>query len=136
MIWFERNPRKKGLTVNLIPLINVIFLILIFFMVAGTVDQKDTLKITPPKAQSGQESKVAKQLTIFVDADGQLAINEQFVEKNNLAATLSVHLRDEPKQSVTIKSDSELPATTLLWLLNILEQNGAKKVTLTTLGTE
>lgn len=131
MIDLDKPHRPSG-QISLIPLINVIFLMLIFFMVAGTIDRPDTLKVTPPEAESGTERAESKPLTIYISQDERLAINQDLVLKPDFKASLASYLQEDQKQPITIKSDSQLPASTLLWLLESIEAAGGTNVTLTT----
>ncbi|MDD3610188.1 MAG: biopolymer transporter ExbD [Halothiobacillaceae bacterium] len=66
--------RREELDLNLIPLIDVVFMLLIFFMVTTTFERETTLNIDLPVA--GAEAKAPpRSLTLEIDRDGQYALN-------------------------------------------------------------
>lgn len=130
MIEFERHG-KSIQDVNLIPLINVIFLLLIFFMVSGTVEQMDTFEVDIPESESGLEQN-AEPTTLFIDVDGKMALNNNFVSKDDLPTIISTVLQDDPNSVITIKADSKLKAQKIIWIMNTLNEAGAKNISLVT----
>lgn len=70
----KRNPEELDL--NLTPLIDVVFLLLIFFMVTTTFDKETQLKIELPEA-SGEQKKAEKPLDISIDAQGRFFVNQK-----------------------------------------------------------
>jgi biopolymer transport protein ExbD len=128
---FFQPPVKKKIEVNLIPLINVIFLLLIFFMVAGTVERIDIFEVELPMAENGGE-KVHTPAVIYLGADGEMAINNDYVQKKDFKTIISTVFINENQKKVTIKSDNKVPAERLLWVMQQVEDAGAEDVLLVT----
>lgn len=77
-----RKPKKqsKGLDerVNLIPMINLIFLLLIFFLLTGAIGKKDSKLIERPKSNFGVEQNVDKKSMIFlIDKENQIYFDDE-----------------------------------------------------------
>ena len=104
---------------RLIPLINVVFLLLAFFIIAGTFRAADTLVIEPPVAETGgtldPESK-----TLFMGRDGKLALDNQIVSADQAVERLSAWLARDPDGEVHIKADAKVTARDILPLLRQL----------------
>lgn len=71
--------------IDLTPLMDVMFIILIFFMVAATFELNRTIKLSLPKSLSG-ESKISKdKLIIEVGADGEISLNGEIIRLSQLS---------------------------------------------------
>ena len=71
-----KSQQKDELELNLTPLIDVVFLLLIFFMVTTTFDRETQLKIELPQA-SGEHKKATEMLEISIDQKSKLYINQK-----------------------------------------------------------
>ncbi len=68
----EEQPRKQFET--LVPLINVVFLLLIFFMVSTTFDDKTQLSITLPEADGAPQAQVDDQVEVTITSTGDYLV--------------------------------------------------------------
>jgi biopolymer transport protein ExbD len=127
---FQRPHRKKH-QVSVIPLINVIFLLLMFFIVAGTIEVVDTLDVALPMANSGV-SKPPVNAVIYLGRDGNVAINSDLVSKKDLKTIIKTLFIENPEQKISIKSDAGVPAQTLVMIMNLIEESGGTDVSLVT----
>ena len=121
---------------HLIPLINVVFLMLIFFMVIGQIAPSDRFQVTAPTSRS-QQPIDGNGITIFVTQNGSLAVNETEVTLETLIPTLLVSLDAAGRQQgdaaeIHIKADAALTTGQLTPLLERLRDNGKSKVRLMT----
>jgi len=67
--------RKEPVDVNLTPLIDVVFLLLIFFMVSTTFTKETRLTLQLPEAKSNAVEQLSSMIEVVVSADGEYAIN-------------------------------------------------------------
>lgn len=88
--------------INLTPLIDVVFLLLIFFMVTTTFDQRSELKLNLPEASAEPQKAPDKLIELAIDTEGRYYVNGRALV-NNQAQTLIVALRK------TIEGHEELP---------------------------
>jgi biopolymer transport protein ExbD len=73
-----RTRRRRAPEINLTSLIDVVFLLLIFFMVSTTFDRIGHLKLELPKSDAtAQEEKKPDRITVAVDAQGHYYVNDQ-----------------------------------------------------------
>lgn len=126
-----RRTERKHMEVSLIPLINVIFLLLVFFMVAGKVEGIDIIEVNPPESVK-PDTKFADKATVYLASDGRMAVNNDFVSEKDLKTIISTLFIENPKQKVTIKSDAGVPAGKLVSVMNIIEENGGEDISLIT----
>ena len=119
---------------NLIPLINVVFLMLIFFMVAGQIQRSDVAKVQPPASLSDVR-QVEEGITLIVTADGMLYLDNQSVDEAVLAtALLSVFSQSANPEAfvVLVKVDADLPVDVLQTVLQQVKATGVVRVSLAT----
>ncbi|MES9871436.1 MAG: biopolymer transporter ExbD [Sedimenticola sp.] len=80
-----RPHRKESPELNITPLIDVVFLLLIFFMVSTTFDRESRIKVELPEAATQDEkNQDEKQLDIVVDAKGRYYVNQKEVVNTEL----------------------------------------------------
>ena len=71
------NPSKRDLTINLTPLIDVVFLLLIFFMVSTSFTRETQIELELPKATGEPLDIKPEMVEISVDASGNFYVNQQ-----------------------------------------------------------
>ncbi|MBW6452470.1 MAG: biopolymer transporter ExbD, partial [Methyloprofundus sp.] len=80
-----RNKKNNPLEVSLTPMIDVVFLLLIFFMVTTTFSKETSIKIQLPQAE-GQEVEQHKQVVLLmIDKSGQFFIDGRALQDKSLA---------------------------------------------------
>ncbi|UTW10079.1 ExbD/TolR family protein [Marinobacterium rhizophilum] len=128
-------PRSTGRDDNLIPLINVVFLMLIFFMVAGTISRSDTIAINPPASQSELKSLEQAPIIILLSSAGDLYMDDMELESEQLKTSIASALdnsQDPQALSVLLKVDATTPVDILLQTLSQIKAAGMLKVSLAT----
>jgi len=121
--------KVKRLEVNLIPLINVIFLLLIFFLVAGTNVKPDVMNIDVPEAKTSQKMDNTE-IVILLSYKGDLFLNNKKMPENRFGTILKRILITDPHQPIIIKADAELKAEKLLKLLRIISNAGGTNISI------
>lgn len=122
-------PKSPETGENLIPLINVIFLLLIFFMLAGQMALPSPFPVQPPAARLGTEPDGEPKLLIA--ADGRLALNGEPVTLDALPARLKEAGVDGDRP-LRVKADGALSSERLLTVGRRLREAGVERVTLIT----
>ena len=99
---FRRKPRET-VDINLASLIDVVFILLLFFVVTTTFTRETQLRVDLPQAVSGAPSddQNAKQLDVAISADGVFSVNNQILPKNDLA-TLMEAMQKESEGDTTL----------------------------------
>ncbi|MDX1320076.1 MAG: biopolymer transporter ExbD [Oceanospirillum sp.] len=101
---FQRR-QSEPVSLNLTPLIDVVFLLLIFFMVSTTFDQSSELDLQLPEAANGQSAEKPAPLRLEVPETGPIFMNGKPVE--NLASALQLFLKEHksPERVVVIADE-------------------------------
>ena len=133
LIPIRRAPGNQ-LDDNMIPLINIVFLMLIFFLIAGQLTSSDFIKIQPPTSQQ-QSALQEHDAVLLVSSRGQLAFNDRLLEADALTDLLKQAISETNNAQsfkLLIKTDATVPANKLTELLKKVRAAGILRVTLAT----
>jgi biopolymer transport protein ExbD len=126
-----RSRRRRAHELNLTPLIDVVFLLLLFFMVSATFEKYGRLQVELPQAQPNSEEKQPDRILVTVDTDGQLFVNDQELVNTDVE-TLKRALvgaagerRDLP---VVISADGRAPHQAVVTVMDASSQIGLAHV--------
>ena len=133
---FRKDSNTGDVEVNLTPLIDVVFLLLIFFMVSTTFDKEAQIEIKLPEADSAEvRDKDPEIISIGVDATGKYYVNNEELLRSD-ADTLKKMLfkvsggkKDLP---VIISADGKSPHQSVITVLDVASQLGMSKMTFAT----
>lgn len=131
---FQRPSQDEEVSINLTPLIDVVFLLLIFFMVSTTFDTTSELKIRLPEASQTQTSEAVRKINLLIDAKGNFYVNSRELT-NNRSATLRAALErvmDDRKLPIVIQSDAASPVQSLVTAMDVVGQLGLPQVSVAT----
>jgi biopolymer transport protein ExbD len=131
---FKRPTPPRDSEANLIPLINVVFLLLIFFMLAGRLAPQSDVALEPPRSDSTLGMDPTP-FVILIDRTGEITVDGNRLGDEALAEQMTDALGDSPKR-VQIKADASLDAMRLIDILNRLRAAGAEELDLLTLGRD
>jgi biopolymer transport protein ExbD len=116
---------------RIMPLINIVFLLLIFFMVAGRLGASDPFDVIPPETGHAEAARL-EGVEILLGADGALALDRREVDRATLMAELARRLGDAPGTRLRLRADQGGEARALVTLMQELRALGAREVTLVT----
>lgn len=129
-LWFIMRIKIKNQIIknedNLLPLVNIIFLLLIFFMLAGVIAKQKELHNVNLASATIEEYVEKDKNTLFINADGSLTLNDQSIDKSLLKEKLML-LKTE---NILIAADGSLDSSSLNKILLILSNSKIKNVTL------
>ncbi len=132
---FPRSQEDRDL-VNMTPLIDVVFILLVFFMLAGVIKRPDTVVVEPPKSQAQEEGDEAE-LVILISADGSLVFDSRpMPSDDDLLRNVQLWLRVHPSVEIQLKADAGADAARVIRVMDLLRQAGAKTLVLLTVGGE
>lgn len=124
-------PRPKDDDERILPLINVVLLLLIFFMLAGRLAASDPFQIAPPHSLS-EGPAAAQDIAVLVGADGRLALDGTVMDEATLASVVADRLSTDPAAMLHLKADGRTEATRVIALLELLRDAGVGKLKLLT----
>ena len=135
---FSATPEEE-LSINLTPLIDIVFLLLIFFMVSTTFDKESRLELALPKASPSQsDSRGPASIILAIDVGGgyQLGVEtgnreSEFrgVAPDELKPLLIQAIEQYPDGGLLIKADARTTHQSVIFALDAARHAGIKKVT-------
>jgi len=135
---FSRAEEDR-LDVNLTPLIDVVFLLLIFFMVTTTFNQQAELRVDLPEASSQEQSMEVIPIEITIDPSGAYYVNGQSLA-NNQAKTLFLFLQKivagDNEKSVIIRADATTPHQAVVTAMDTVAKVGVSNLSIATSKTQ
>lgn len=129
--------RSKQLSkeINLVPLINVIFILLIFFLMAGTIQKFEIIPVELPVAESGKVLDEGHIVIVLGQYD-EVLINDELSDLSSLATAVTEMLKNNPRKIISLKADARLPAKKVIDVMNILRDAGGQNLSLVTQSKE
>jgi len=128
-----RPHRKEPPEVNLTPLIDVVFLLLIFFMVSTTFQKESQIKIELPEAQAQSTAESApKVLDITIDAEGRFFVNQREVvssDINIIKQAIAKAVGDQKDIPVVITGDANASWQAIMKAMDAASQLGLVNMT-------
>ena len=111
---------------SLLPLVNIIFLLLIFFMIAGVIEKRiiqDDIELPSADLTKFDNKEITK---IFINRNNEYFINDQMIEVDRI----SQYIKENKKNEVTIIADKSLYINDINLLLINLHENDVKNIKL------
>jgi len=130
-----RDRRIEDPDVNLTPLIDVVFLLLIFFMVSTTFDKESELSIELPSADGEVAQKQLLQVEVSIDAKGNYAINNERIinsQINTLKAAIVKIAGEQRDIPMIISADGRASHQSVVVAMDAARQLGFSKLTFAT----
>ncbi|MFB6263295.1 MAG: ExbD/TolR family protein [Bradymonadaceae bacterium] len=133
------NRRREHPEMEMTPLIDVVFLLLIFFLVTATFAQKreSSLPVDLPEAATGTDSDSKKPVVVRVAEDGSVAIEAEVVpETGDLTSRLRRLHRERPDAVVSLRGDKSATHGRTIEVLDAIRRVGFERVRLITEETD
>ena len=111
---------------GLLPLVNIIFLLLIFFMIAGVIEKKivrDNLELPSAELNRFENKEVTK---IYIDKDNNYFLNDKVTSNENII----IYIQEKKIKEVILIADKSLLINDISKLLNNLNKNNIKNIKL------
>jgi len=126
------RPKKQEVeNVDVSPLIDMVFILLIFFMVTTTFVKDMKLDLNRPSAASANKAD-SKVVRVYIDNAGEVYIDNQPVQLWAIQSKLRDVLRTVTEKSVLVISDDTIPVEVLIDVVDECRMSGAKDVAVST----
>lgn len=125
----EKPPRK--LAINLTPLIDVLFILIIFFTVSSTFMEQPGIELKLPEAESSQ-SHTTQKVIVYIDKDRSLYLNDDPVTIENLGEAVESLISAQTDKSVVLNADKEVAHGIIIEIMDLLRKRGIYKIVVST----
>lgn len=125
------DKKRRKVTLNLTSLIDVLFILIIFFTVSSTFLEQPGIELKVPEAKSS-EGHTAQKIIIYVDKNKNIFLNDQIVSINNLITELQNLANFKQDKSIVLKADENVTHGTVIEIMDLLRQQGIYKIIVST----
>ena len=127
----RKYKRKKDESeINITPLLDIVFIMLIFFIVTTSFVKEISLDVNRPTKSPVKEQKRSEVISVRISAEGQIFVQERLVDIAAVRANIESNLAIKPSASVVIVSDRDADAGFLVKVIDQSRLAGAQNVSL------
>lgn len=119
--------------VNLTPLIDVVFLLLIFFMVSSTFIEHPAIQLDLPRASAAEKSQVDS-LRLAITPEGEVYLDGEAIALSELSERLRQVMAENPEQVLILEADRRVGYGTVIEAIDLARQAGVKHISAFTEG--
>lgn len=126
-----KRKRRQKIVFEVIPLIDVMMVLVLFFAIAAFLPQvQNAIDTKLPKAAGADKAKEA--IIVTMNSFGNIYIQDKLVSKNELVAELKLRLKDDNTVPLLLAADSGLQYEKVVSILDIMKRSGAVQIGLVT----
>jgi len=123
------SPRRRKPSTNLTPLVDVVFILLVFFMLASSFMEWRSINLNTPPHGGGAGGERA--LLVRLYPERRLDVNGEPVTMSQLVALIEDRMKESPETRVLVQPKADLPLQEVVTVLDYLSMAGARQVSLT-----
>ncbi len=130
----RRSSRRPQLALDLTPMVDVVFLLIIFFMVSTTfITLESGLPVDLPQASSAQNT-TSDLPTVTITKDLEFFVSGVLVSEAQLVSTLQTVLSQSGLSVVVLRADKDVPYGITVQVMDLIKQSGAQRIAIATGG--
>ena len=122
----QTRPRRKVI-INITSLIDVIFMLLLFFMISSTFLEQPGIKLELPAAKTSVKTE-PQEYTLTIDKKGQLFLNRQALVMDKLEAEIRKALPKMKDSALVLRADQEITHGLVVRIMDLAKRAGIKKL--------
>jgi biopolymer transport protein ExbD len=128
------NQQKASFSIEITPLIDIVFLLVIFFVVTSKVGDSQFLSLDLPKTESFEYNVVESNNEISITSDGSIYINEIVYNINNIKEIeQAIFELDNQSNSIILSAEATSLHIWIVGIMDILNKNGFNEVQIRTI---
>lgn len=135
-----RRRSRENIELNLVSLIDVVFVLLLFFVVTTTFTRETQLRVDLPEAVSGAPADNAgKRVDITISADGEYSVNNHLLPKSDLATlmgALQAESAGDTSLPMSINADGKTPHQAVITAMDAAGKLGFSHLSMTTVEAQ
>jgi biopolymer transport protein ExbD len=123
---------KKNIEINVAPLIDIVFLLLIFFMLASEFTDFKTIDMVSPSQKNKEINKSDLPIIIELSENGNININSKEVKFNELPGIINKKLNNKKDNKVVVSTPTETKVNVLIKVVDTIRKLGIENIALIT----
>ena len=116
---------------DIAPLIDIVFLLLVFFMLTSTFLVPEAIELELPESSSAAATETTP-ITISLNENGQLALNDEAIELGQLRAAIGPLLKQDTDTPITLRSTAHTEVQQLINVMDEIRASGGSNIALAT----
>ena len=126
-----KEKKQKSIGINITSLIDVMFILIIFFMVSSSFVEQPGMKLDLPATKSQEVARVDN-LILYVSEAGDIFLNEQPVSMDSLALVIESTIPNVKEKTLVLKADKSAKHGVIVRIMDIAKQSGLEKLVIGT----
>ena len=127
---FYQREEKELISINITPLIDIVFLLLVFFMLATSFIQKSTIEVNLSSGKTVKVDNEKNRAVVILNKKGLIYLNNKLIKVTNIRNEINNIVKKNPKYSVLIKSHKKIPVQKVIRLIEEVRLAGTDDIKL------
>ncbi|MGB0370409.1 MAG: ExbD/TolR family protein [Opitutales bacterium] len=125
-----RRRRRNRDQINLVPMVDVLMVLLFFFLISMQLGDLRAINITLPKIETAGENAVADTMIIQMNLEGEIFLNNEPITEDVLVAAVKAQASVQPDTPVLMAMDEGITIKDMTRIIDICRSNGLQRVRL------
>jgi biopolymer transport protein ExbD len=117
----------RKVNIDITPLIDVVFLLLIFLMVSSTFAEQPGIRITLPSAKTASSERI-EDLVLTITEDGRIFLNDKLMGHKTLARELKRAVQESPQKNLILRADRTVDHGEVVKVMDLARKSGIKRL--------
>lgn len=126
-----RRSKRRSVVINVTSLIDVMFILVLFFTVSTTFVNQPAMNLELPKAAHSQVTRQAA-IIVYIDENSTVYLNDEPMDSALLEQALISQIASSDDKAVVLKADSRVSHGAVVHVLDLIKGAGAAKLTIAT----
>ncbi len=127
---FYQKEEKELISINITPLIDIVFLLLVFFMLATSFIQKSTIEVNLSSGKNVEIENEKNTIVLILNKKGQIYLNKKLINISSIRNEVISIIEKKPKSKILIKSDKKLAVQKVIRLIEEVRLAGTDNIKL------
>ena len=130
---FYQKEEKELISINITPLIDIVFLLLVFFMLATSFIQKSTIEVNLNSGKTVQTEDEKNDVVLILNKTGQIYLNNKLISISNIKNEITKIIDKNTEHKVLIKSHKKIAVQKVIRLIEEVRLTGTDNIKLVNL---
>ena len=127
---FYQKEEKELISINITPLIDIVFLLLVFFMLATSFIQKSTIEVNLSSGKTVKIDNEKNTAIVILNKKGLIYLNNKLINVSNIRKEINNIVQKNPKYRILIKSHKKVPVQKVIRLIEEVRLAGTDNIKL------
>ena len=127
---FYQKEERELISINITPLIDIVFLLLVFFMLATSFIQKSTIEVNLSSGKTVEIENQKNTVVLILNKKGQVYLNKKLINISNIRNEITNIIEKNPKYKILIKSHKKIDVQKVIRLIEEVRLAGTDNIKL------